>query len=712
MAKIEDLIAQIPDERLRKGIAAEVKALKKTKKFGLVFEEHLPETVRLPRLTVKPGELVALKREAGNQLWRVKGIHKNIAICDRAVEDHATAGEANKEFPLADLVVVRNFGDAIYPALVPVDRVERGGPDKPWHLLINADNFHALQLLLYCYEGKVDIIYIDPPYNTGARDWKYNNDYVDKNDAFRHSKWLSMIKKRLSLAKQLLKSDGVLICTIDEHEVHHLGVLLNQVFNDCAQQMVTIVINQKGVAQGRLARVEEYALFVFKPDAYLKTHHDDLLSPDRLESKRFTTPRWEWLLRGGNNARREDRPGLFYPIFVDPQTKVVISVGEVLPLDKRPDMKKAVDGSVAWPIRGDGSLGNWQVKPATLRDLLKLGYVRLGGFDKKRQTWTVQYLNQGTRSRIESGEIRIVGKNSITGAVEIEYSSHEARQRNIKTVWHRGSHDSGIYGSSILRSAVGGGVSFSFPKSIYAVRDAIGAVVRDNKEALVVDFFAGSGTTFHATALLNADDNGQRRCILVTDNEVNEDQTKTLAEEGYFLGDARFEKHGIAESVAWPRCRNVINGKRDDGTNLPGTYLNERELSEGFEENLEYFRLDFLDPAEVARGDAFQAILPILWMMAGCQGKREDSKGSQAWFIPKHAPFAVLIKEKEFRAFRNELAKRKDIAWVFLITDSEENFMLMRHTMGRKAQCVQLYKSYLENFRLNTPEALGQGGEL
>jgi adenine-specific DNA-methyltransferase len=705
MAKIEDLIAQIPDERLRKSIAGEIKALKKTKKFGLVFEEHLPETVRLPRLPVREGELVSLKREPGNQLWRVRAIRKGLATCDKAVEGYPPPSDS-KEYPVAELVVVRNFGDPIYPALVPVDRVSRGGPEKPWHVLINADNFHALQLLLYCYEGKVDVIYIDPPYNTGARDWKYNNDYVDKTDTFRHSKWLSMMKKRLTLAKQLLKSDGVLICTIDEHEVHHLGVLLNQVFNDCAQQMVTIVINQKGVAQGRLARVEEYALFVFKPGAHLNTHHDDLLSPDRLDSKRFTTPRWEWLLRGGNNARREDRPRLFYPIFVDPQTKVITDIGEVLPLNQKPDMQKAVDGSVAWPIRGDGSLGNWQAKPATLRLLLQQGYVRLGGFDKKRQTWTVQYLNQGTRSRIESGEIRIVGKDAITGAVEIEYASAEARQRNIKTVWHRGSHDSGIYGSSILRSAVGGGVSFSFPKSIYAVRDAVGAIVRDNKQALVVDFFAGSGTTFHATALLNADDGGKRRCILVTNNEVSEDQTRGLAKEGCYPGDSRFEKHGIADAVAWPRCRNVINGRRDDGTDLPGTYLNEEELSKGFEENIEYLRLDFLDPSQVARGDAFQAILPILWMMAGCQGEREDSKGSQPWFIPKHSPFAVLIKEKEFRVFRKKCEEREDIEWVFLVTDSEENFAIMRRTLGRKYECVQLYKSYLENFRLNTQEAL------
>src|SRR5439155_5147108 len=105
------------------------------------------------------------------------------------------------------------------------------------------------------------------------------------------------------------------------------------------------------------------------------------------------------------------------------------------------------------------------------------------------------------------------------------------------------------------------------------------------------------------------------------------------------------------------------------GTDLAGK---EMKLADGLNENLEYFRLDFLDPAEVARGDAFQAVLPILWMMAGCQGKREDSKGSQPWFIPKHSPFAVLIREKEFRAFRQKLAERPDIEWLFLITDSEE----------------------------------------
>lgn len=163
--------------------------------------------MRLPKLPVREGELVAKKRETGNELWRVKAIRKGIATVERAIEGYPVGEPAEVEVPVAELVVVRSFGDPIYPALVPVDRVARGGPDKPWHMVINADNFHALQLLLYAYEGKVDAVYIEPPYNSGARDWKYNNDYVDKTDPWRHSKWLSMMKKRLLLAKRLLNTE-------------------------------------------------------------------------------------------------------------------------------------------------------------------------------------------------------------------------------------------------------------------------------------------------------------------------------------------------------------------------------------------------------------------------------------------------------------------------------------------------------------------------
>lgn len=704
MAKIEDLIAQISDERLRKALANEVKVLKKTKKFGLVFEEHLPETVRLPNMPVRAGELVALKRESGNQLWRVKGVSKGVATCEMTTEDSRLTGSSTRVFLLSELVVVRNFGDPIYPALVPVDRVERGGPGKPWHVLINADNFHALQLLLYAYEGKVDVIYIDPPYNTGARDWKYNNDYVNKTDTWRHSKWLSMLKKRLLLAKRLLRRDGVLVVTIDEHEVHHLGVLLEDLLPEYIRQMVTIVINQKGVAQGKLSRVEEYAFFCFGTEAEIPSQNDDLLAPERSDQKRFRTPRWERLLRGGTNSRRQDRKQLFFPIYVNPSIPKITGFGEPLPFEQQPTLTLEDEQRIAWPFRTDGSLGNWRVSPGTLREYLAKGYVKLGGYDAVRKTWTILYLGRKAQKQIESGAIKIAGRNEKTGAVSLEFASGE--QRQIKTVWHRGTHDSGNYGSSMLKMLLGEGGVFAFPKSLYAVRDTLNILTSNRPDALILDFFAGSGTTFHATALLNSEIGGARRCILVTNNEVTEKNEKTLAAKGLFPGDPEFERHGVAESVAWPRCKASVLGHRADWSVLDGDYLSGRQLQEGFAENIEYCRLSFLDSAQVARGDAFQAILPILWMMAGCQGVREDSRGSQNLFIPKQSPFAVLIREKEFPAFRARIAERKDITWVFLVTDSEENFAAMRRALGRKYECVQLYKSYLETFRLNTQELL------
>ena len=151
-----------------------------------------------------------------------------------------------KDFPLDELVLVVHFGEPIYPVLTPIDRVERGGPDKPWHILINADNYHALQLLLYSHERKIDLIYIDPPYNTGARDWKYNNDYVDRSDIWRHSKWLSMMKKRLLLAKRLLKPDGVLVIAIDDNEARHLGTLLDELLPEFDATAITVVHNPRG----------------------------------------------------------------------------------------------------------------------------------------------------------------------------------------------------------------------------------------------------------------------------------------------------------------------------------------------------------------------------------------------------------------------------------------------------------------------------------
>jgi len=188
LSAIDDLIAQVQEPRLREQLKREWAEAQKTKKFGLVFDRHLPEFVPIPKARPRRGDLVAKKPTNGSSfsltdLWRVRRVSGGMVHC---VRPEGTAGAGDPwDLPLDELVVVRQFGEPIFPALVPIDQVQNGPAEAPWHCLIEADNFHALQLLAYLYAGKVDCIYIDPPYNTGARDWKYNNDYVDANDAWR-----------------------------------------------------------------------------------------------------------------------------------------------------------------------------------------------------------------------------------------------------------------------------------------------------------------------------------------------------------------------------------------------------------------------------------------------------------------------------------------------------------------------------------------------
>ena len=263
MSAINDLIAQIPNPELRFKIRQEVDRMAKQKKFGLVFEDHLPECTPLYDHPVKKGSIVALKSGKVSDNYIVRKLDGDNAICEGA-ENHE-----DKTFPLADLVCVARFGEPIYPYLKPQDSVCNAPDSYLWHTLIEADNYHALQLLEYLYAGKVDCIYIDPPYNTGARDWKYNNDYVDSADSYRHSKWLSMMQKRLAIAKRLLNpKDSVLIVTIDEKEYLHLGCLLEEMFPEALMQMTTIVINPFGQERNQqMARVEEYAFFIFMGNA-------------------------------------------------------------------------------------------------------------------------------------------------------------------------------------------------------------------------------------------------------------------------------------------------------------------------------------------------------------------------------------------------------------------------------------------------------------
>lgn len=696
MAAINDLISQIQDETLRNRIQEEVSKMAKQKKFGLVFEEHMPESTPLYDMPIKRGCNV-MRRDSKDEksIYVVLKVEGDTAVCVKPEQkDEAVT------FELKDIVRVAEFGEPIYPYLKPLDSVCNAPDSDLWHTLIEADNYHALQLLEYLYAGKVDCIYIDPPYNTGAKDWKYNNDYVDGADAYRHSKWLSFMQRRLQLAKKLLNpAESVLIVTIDEKEYLHLGCLLEEIFPEANMQMVSSVINPAGVSRhGAFARVDEY-IYIIRigtSEAQRVNLSDEWRI--RPNDKRATMLRWNTLIRTGTNVRRSDRKNLFYPIFVREDGKAIHSVGEPY-YGTNLNEVQAPEGTVAiWPIRSNGEEGNWQIANTGLMELAQKGYVHLGRFTETGMA--ISYLKKGEIKKIESGAFEISGYAE-DGSV---MSDTVATELVPGTQWRISSHDATLNGTKLLNSIIGE-KRFTFPKSLYAVHDTIRFFVANKPNALIVDFFAGSGTTMHAVSLLNAEDGGHRRCIMVTNNEVSADEAKMLKDKGYQPSDAEWEKLGIAHYVTWPRTVCSIKGQDVNGNPLKGDYLGSEppmHMADGFKANAAFFKLGFLDPTAVSLGMRISEMLPTLWLKIGAKGKCPELSGEQVpdMLILPENQFAVLINENTFADFAEKLAEHPEIQTVFLATDYEVNYQSMVKNLNVE-NAYQLYRDYLDHFRVN-----------
>lgn len=695
MAIINDLIDRISDPELRRRINDEVVRLQQQKKFGLVFEEHLPEATPLYEVPIKVKSLVARKDGYFKEFFRVKRIEGETLFCEREDDSHEQV-ELNKN----EAVAVALFGEPIYPYLKPMDAVKNAPNSDLWHTLIEADNYHALQLLVYLYGGMVDCIYIDPPYNTGAKDWKYNNDYVDNSDTYRHSKWLSMMKKRLLLAKKLLNpKDSVLIVTIDEKEYLRLGCLLEELFSDANMQMVSSTINGKGVARGaEFFRVNEY-IFVLR---FGGCGVEELPLPDEwlgnIKTSTTKQVRWGSLMRSGTNSERSHSPGCFYPIFISSDKKHFCGAGDPLPLEQSRDSVIVPEGQIAiFPIHDDGVEGVWQYSRKRFLDIQSKGYVRISTQTKKEAT--IRYISEGWQKRVEKGEIIVVGRAEDGSLI---FNDENYIQKYIPSnQWWITSHDATEFGSKLIQKIIG--KRFSFPKSLYAVHDTIRFFVANKPNALIVDFFAGSGTTLQAVNLLNTEDKGHRRCIMVTNNEVSEAEAKSLRKQGYQPGDEEWEKYGIARYVNWPRTVCSIEGHDINGQPLKGNYLgSDIPMQDGFKTNAQYFKLEFLDKNSIAAYRQFRELLPLLWMKAGAIGECPTLKGKEIpdYLILTENKMAILTEEWAYAKFMDEMKDRQDIKTVFLVVDSEIGFREMAAPL-KWAKTYQLYKDYLENFTIN-----------
>lgn len=814
MVAIDQYIERIQNTELREQIKAEVNRLTKKKRFGLVYENHLPDNVIMYDVTIRRGTKVVLRDSKPTDIYEVQSIEDG--DIRKAICRHLTTFE-DSVLPISDLVAIAQCGDVIYPYLKPMDSVQNAPNSDLWHTLIEADNYHALQTLAYLYPGMVDCIYIDPPYNKpDSHDWKYNCDYVDGTDAYRHSKWLSMMEARLKIAKKLLNPEAsVLIVTIDELEYHHLGCLLEQMFPEGSIQMVTSVISGKGVSRdGQFSRVEEYIYCVTFGNMPVLLLNKTMLNDTEENKKQTNAIDFLGFRRRNKGNFRTSRPNQFYPIIVNNVTGQIINIGDALTPDvKKEDISIPYGCTALWPLDPYGSERIWSLTPISARKLLAKGCLKVDNWDKKEHKGSVKYLASGMVNDIENGVIVIDERDEYGNIISGHYTNIEDDTLRPRKVWVDKLHNASSYGTLTLKKIIGE-KRFDFPKSLYAVHDTLRFFIANKHNALVLDFFAGSGTTLHAVNLLNKEDGGNRRCIMVTNNEIGETKEKELKPLGIRPGDEEWEKWGIARYVNWPRTKCSILGVDVNDTPINGEYittLTETKISDrkfthinyfttdatlkqkkalitlinkqkevklptmsedapfvlseedaynasilfdaneadawmdaldgnshithyyivaekdadfkklkeqvselmgsieenvpvkfpmrdGFEANAAFFKLGFLDKRSVERGRQLQELIPLLWMKAGAIGSCPESIEGNYAILPENK-MAILKDESYFTLFKDDI-QQYDINVVFLVTDSQSAYLSMTDELNG-IKTYQLYRDYLENFRIN-----------
>ncbi len=704
MSRLTDLIlqAKVKDPDLGKELEREFKALTGRRAFGLNFERHRPESVELPGRPIRKGDKVRMLPPRGElkpgdpRLWKVRRITRKDGQRIAALEEFGTAEPEMQEVAADDLIVVAEFRDYIYPGLVSTGKVERGG-DKPFHTVINGENFHALEALTYTHRGKIDVIYIDPPYNSGATDWKYNNDYVEKDDLYRHSKWLAFMERRLKVSRNLLSPKAsALVCTIDEKEFLNLGQLIKQTFPEARMQMVSSQINAKGIIRdNEFSRTNEFLFFAFLGD-----HRITPLEKDVEGGK----VRWASLRRSDVESARgtpKGGPEQFFPIYVSKKNGAIVDIG--IPLLPSQDASEApdIDGCMTvLPVRDKGELRemNWGLTIPTLKKRLKNGYVKAVFSGKEKKKVTIYYLTSGLISDIDEEKILVVGKES-SGAVIVQYAA--GKKSNPTTQWLVDSHNAQSHGSDLIRELIPNR-EFPYPKSLFAVEDVLRILCGDNSDATVLDFFSGSGTTAHAVMRLNKQDGGRRQCISVTNNEVAADEHNALKKKNFRAGDPDWEKWGICDYITKPRIKAAIAGKTPEGEPIKGDYkfTDEFPMADGFEENAEFFTLTYETPVSVNHNRAFARIAPLLWLRAGSEGRRIDKEPAEGWDVAD--TYSLLVNLDKAAPFTEAIAAKDGIHIAYIVTDDDKRFQAMARVLPDGVEPVRLYESYLNNFRFVT----------
>ncbi len=349
-------------------------------------------------------------------------------------------------------------------------------------------------------------------------------------------------------------------------------------------------------------------------------------------------------------------------------------------------------------MRDNGTEMNWGLTVPAAKALLQKGYLRVGRHTpKKPQAWEISYLTSGRIDDIEEGRAKVTGRNG-DGSVIATYVTHKTKMP--VTTWSKPSHNAETSGTELLKLLLGG-KRFDYPKSLYAVEDALRLFVANKPEACVVDFFSGSGTTGHAIMRLNRQDGGRRQAICITNNEISTGEEAALRSKGLRPGDEEWERWGICEHVTKPRLAAAVTGQTPDGHPIGGDYkyIDAFPMADGLEENVEFFTLTYEAPLRVASNREFRRIAPLLWMRAGSQGRRVEDI-SAGWDVAE--VYGVLANLDFTTQFLKAVRAREGLSLVFIVTDEDRLFESVAQQLPDRVDAVRLYEAYLRNFEIES----------
>lgn len=499
--------------------------------------------------------------------------------------------------------------------------------DKPTHILIEGDNYHVLSVLNYTHQRAIDVIYIDPPFNTGSRSWKYNNDYVDGEDAFRHSKWVSMMSKRLRLAKSLLKKTGIIIVAIDDYECHTLRLLMDEIFGENNRLGIITLVNK---AEGRtddkfIATAHEYMLIYGRNTNFSKINglplpEEEILDKFPLKDE-ISIYRYKPLRRGGSNSRRIDRPNLFYPVYFRPN-------------DAEISLEKFKGSIEILPIDSGGIERVWQWGQKTFKERL-------------------------------STEILIKESKNTPSGYDIHRKVRFKETAKVKSFWHSPKYNAAAHGTKLLEDILRKNRAFEYPKSLYAILDVL--IATSKKDSVVLDFFAGSGTTAHAALELNKSDGGSRQVILNTNNE-----------------------NGICIDVCYPRVKNVLNG-----------YTNKKDRRiDGYGENLKYFRTTFV-PAQPTDRNKEKLTKQSVEMLCLKENTFEPVSETEIIKIFRNNDryTGILFDELKISEFKRTIRKFKKPVSIYIFSLGDDDFADEFRDMKNKVKVCSIPAAILRVYK-------------